>query len=382
MKRPKQIGVIPQPPHVAPGAQYGQKAALAAAKHTDPVGGGAAPPIPRLDQTAVPGLTMAAQARRPTPDQLAQARGILTNSEPQSDGRPAILTTDLLPDAAKKDPRYAKGMGSELAAANPELAYQYGIIRNGQHLMLGHPAVQQQEEPPRQGRLSEKTLEGLQRIAEDQRKRLGGAEVNTVPDKTEGTEAVEAATPPAATPDKEELQELLNSMDNFDLSRLQSETRVNIYNNAEQRKRIEARLKPLSIDELLMNNTVKQKVVIVPPGNGSQGFAVTYEHVSGTTDLKFKEMVSRACRTLDMGDAYFNDLYALLTLAASVHRINDVVFPDYRKDNGEVDETRMWERFKRVAGNILPMLAVLSVNYTWFDDRVRRLFVAEDVKNG
>ena len=49
---------------------------------------------------------------------------------------------------------------------------------------------------------------------------------------------------------------------------------------------------------------------------------------------------------------------------------------------GEFDEKRFWEKFDWMLKRNIHMLASLGIHYAWFEQRVRKLFVADAGKGG
>ena len=142
-------------------------------KYNEPTAGGPTPPIPMLDSQHVEGQTMAQQAS-------AQRRAPITQGsifEPPPVGAPGqmppppprvspaggplnIVPSDLLPEEAQQDPMFVQGQGSMYAAAQPELARKYGVIRGNQRIP---PQALVRQSPQQQGpqKLSPETIEGL-----------------------------------------------------------------------------------------------------------------------------------------------------------------------------------------------------------------------------
>lgn len=332
-------------------------------KHQDPVGGPI--PLPR----AIPDLTGEAPSRPMTMEQagLLESRADSIVVDKPEAKPPMLLPTDLLPEEAVQDPAFKKGVGSNLAMLQPELAYKYGIIRNGKHLVpKGSPMVGMavKPPPPPPGQLREETVQGLSQLAKDQQKKIDSASNTVEPTTTETAKVDNIGSSP------------MDDMDVFDIHRLRAALSRDILNNDEQRKIIEARLQPISIDEILISGTVVQKVPVIPGK-----FEPIFEHVSGEVDLELKALVGEKCKALDLGEQYFLDMYALYTLAAGTQGINSLRFPDYR-ENGQFNKERFKQRYEKVSRLIAPMLASLAANFTWFDQRVKRLFRAETIKNG
>lgn len=313
--------------------------------------GGPTPPIPRLDtkQVEVPG-TMAEHAMR--------ARGI---------AQPNLQIGDILPEAAMRDPLYRQGQGARMAANQPDLAMKYGVVRNGNYI------PPQALQPQKERKLSPETVQGLQQLAEFQ---LPQQEAPKEPEPQ--LQDIGKTTEEAFSKDqKQEIKEALKEMDEFQLDQFRQAITKDPLNNEEQRKIIESRLKPMTIDELIMTLTVTQDVPIIPGK-----LIATFKHPPGDVDLAIKRMIMNETKSLEVSERYFLDKFALMALCANLHAINNKPFPDYRDDSGEINEEMFYKRLNRMLRLPMYMLASLGINAQWFDARVKKLFVADVVGNG
>ena len=111
-------------------------------------------------------------------------------------------------------------------------------------------------------------------------------------------------------------------------------------------------------------------------------FEVEYESVTGEDDLNLKRMLVEEAKTLNVADRYLLDKYALYGLACAVKSINKKPLSKHRDNEGNFDEKLLEAKFKQILRMPLPMLAALGPHYFWFDQRVRKLFVATNIKNG
>ena len=87
-------------------------------------------------------------------------------------------------------------------------------------------------------------------------------------------------------------------------------------------------------------------------------------------------------KSLEPSDRYLLDKYSLMGLAVSLRSVNKKQIPLHEDHDGNFDDKKFWEKFNIVVKFPFHMLASLAVNWFWFDMRVRRLFVAEQVGNG
>lgn len=323
---------------------------------------------------------MAMDQRRPAVPQGS----ILQGSPPQQlQTGPDLRPTDLLPPEAQSDPAFQQGSGSMYAVAQPHLAMKYGVLRDNRRI----PAQQLMARPtvpggPKSTQLRPETLEDLKKIEELRTKSLQGESGELAAEQAAAQgpagQAANIGAPPAK--DKpltdEEVRKRVSGMDEFDLSTLHEMMVRDIINNEEQKKIVEARLEPLNLADLVVNYTVTQRVPIIP---GT--FEPEFESLTGEDDINLKRMLVEEAKTLKVDDRYLLDKYALFGLACAVKAINGKPLGTHRDANGNFDEKMLEEKFRRILRMPLPMLAALGPHYFWFDQRVRKLFVAQTIKN-
>jgi hypothetical protein len=366
--------------------------ARSGARYSTPVAGGPPPPIPRLDAPAAENLTMADQAnlsRLAAQHEGTMPTGIFggggmpavgpSKPFPTAPTRPNLFPSDVLPEEARQDPAFREGQGSMYASSQPELAYKYGVIRNGARIppqALGQP---------RKG-LSGETVAGLQAIQELQkaREKVEG-EDSRIAQESQQTSAGAAGRygnaptdGPANDPDtnKKTIEEAVKKLDDFDFNTFREMMLKDILNNDEQRKIIEERCKPLDITDLILKGYATQLVPIIPGK-----FEPEFQSMSGLEDLAIKQLIMEEGKTLHVNERYLLDKFSLMGVVVGVRSINNQVLPDHRV-NGKFNPEAFWVKFDLLTRYPFHLLASLGVNYYWFDLRVRKLFVAEKIKNG
>lgn len=374
-------------PHVDPAvtdpraAQYrkdieSRRPSTALPKYDTPVAGGPTPPIPHLDQPHQDGATMAQQA---TAQRRASTPGSIIEPE-QPSGKPNILPMDLLPPEAMKDPSFMHGAGSMYAASQPELARKYGVVRNSKHLspqaLMARPTAPGM---PGKGQISPGTIDDLKKLEELREKSLKAETGELAAEQQAADSAAGAAVNigggnPTGTGGGGGGGKQL---DEFDLDTLHQMMVKDLINNPEQRKIVEERCKPMSLADLVVEGFISQVVPVVP---GT--FEPEFTSLTGDDDLNLKRLILEEAKSLKVDDRYLLDKYALMGLACSVKAINGKPFGDYRDKDGDFHEESFLKKFKKIIRLPLPMLATMGTHYFWFDIRVRKLFVAEKVKNG
>jgi hypothetical protein len=377
-------------------------------RYNDPVAGGPDVPIPHLASDATDG-TMADQARRqrgmPQPSIIPNLDSVLSSlgNEPAlNHGSPGIVAgdthqqaptpargappqlpanlrrDDMLPEQATQDPDFRTGPGSMFAANQPAMALKYGVVRNKQFIS---PAQLRGAPAPGTGGLRPETVDGLKALEEFQQARQRSESGEASQDQQEVKDSMAGPAGGAGSTEKplseEAKKELLDDMDEFQLSRLKNALFKDMLNNEEQKAIIEARLKPLDLSELIITGRVSQ-IVPIHPGV----FEAEFQSYAAEEDLVVKRMIGEEAVSLRPSDRYLMDKYHLMGLTIAVTAINRRPLPDYRDAKGDFSEERFWAKYAIVARFNYHMMASLMVNWFWFDIRVRKLFRAESLGNG
>lgn len=394
-------GMSPEVQAYAAGAQARRARKVAAPKANMPVGGIALPPVPRLDSEHTPGMTMAASADQANFEKLVAAQGTMNTDQGQPEtsvvemptpqqlqprGQPAnlgILPGDVLPEAATEDPNFRQGHGSMVAAAQPELALKYGVLRKGQWI----PGQKIQNPGGSKKQLSQKSVEDLQRINELQKQQTSTdgvglpktkeEAVSQVPEAAKAAAKVAGEGEPLSKEEEVKLKKELGKLDEFQLATLRERMMKDIIQNDEQKKIIEDRLEPLAIDELLLHNRIKQKVPIIPGR-----FEPTFRSVSGQEDMAIKRLITEESDSIQVSQQYLVDKYSLMAVTLGVYAVSSAPLSEHLDNEGNFDDEKFLAKFNRVSKLPTHMLASLGVNYGWFEERVRALFVADEVGNG
>jgi hypothetical protein len=290
-----------------------------------------------------------------------------------------ITATDTLPEEAATDPNFQTGFGSMLAAAQPQLALKYGVIRQGQRL-----APQQlQQSAGMGGTLRQETLKDLQDLqALANQQQPGLPQTNQEADQqVAGSSAAHSARAggelKGENEEDKEVREAIEMMDSFDYDKVREVMSRDVLNNPDQKELIESRCKPLDIEELILRNKICQDVPVIPGK-----FVITFESMAGDDDLELKRLVMVESKSAEVTDRYLLDKFAFMALTCGLKAINANPVPTHLDEKGEFDEKKFWLKFAWVMKRPLHMLASIGVNHTWFEMRVRRLFVAEKVGNG
>lgn len=247
-----------------------------------------------------------------------------------------------LPPEAQQDPRFRPGVGSMYAANQPGLKGSAPVAPKAN--------------------LSQETIEGLEALNKF------NAEAQAAQEK----QAEQAAKGAAEKDIPERLADDLGLNDDF--MRELRERRADL-DTPELQKAIEERCKPLLIEQLIEEGELRQLVPVV-----REKFIVEFRTISGEEDLALKRelYVER-----NAPDVYLYDKLNMMQLAAGIYAVNGRPLPDHLNDKRRFDKPQFLIKFNKVTSMPLPMLASLSINYTWFDRRARKLFIdLDELKNG
>lgn len=261
-----------------------------------------------------------------------------------------------LPPEAAQQPGFIPGMGSMFAANQPHLATS--------------PA---HEPPPKPGdpyrpTLSKETRESLKALAEFQTKAQKVQEDDV--DDTEvkaKAEKLEKDVKEGA-PEKDFMTELKDLLD--------SPKEWNALNNPARRKEIEGRCKEMDIADIILHGEVRQEV---PIRTGKQPLLIVYRSVSAEEDLAVKRMMFGETG----GDRYLIDKFSIMQLTLGIVSINGEVLPSHLTEERKFDEKLFKNKYDKLLKFPIQFVADLGIQYQWFDERVRGLFVGstEAVKN-
>jgi hypothetical protein len=226
---------------------------------------------------------------------------------------------------ATKDPRFIPGMGSMIASNQPQLKDPRPVI-------------------------SDKTKADLET--------LNMLQKNPPAAKPSDEESAEAEEEKILAEGRKQIAEMK--------SYVGDDYQWNIHNNPTRKKEIESRLKDLDIVDIIQYGEIRQEITIVP-----DKMKLTLRSVSGEEDLAVKRMMF----TENGGDRYMLDKFSLMNLACGVVAINNFELPSHMNDKNKFDESLFLKKFDTLMRFPAQFLADMGVQYMWFDERVRKLFV-------
>lgn len=165
---------------------------------------------------------------------------------------------------------------------------------------------------------------------------------------------------------QEAMAEELLDVFNFD----QVNTAERVLNNKKRRDEIESRCSEMKFEDLLMFDEVRQTVPIRADGK----FTVIYRSLKPEESLFLKDFLSKQKMP---SETYALEKFALCQLTCAVVKINDNELPSHLDKNGEPDEELFKIKLRKMVKKSGYIAADLSVNYAWFDIRIRKLMTHE-----
>jgi len=255
------------------------------------------------------------------------------------------------------------GVGSAYVA-NQRMArgHTKGPVTLGEAKRMG--TVQQDDKPKeRPKQLSPESMEALKKV------------------QVEDTPAFEEPKSPLddtdAKKDMEEAEDELATSDfpgfNFDALTRQQQ----VIANDERRKIIESRLEPLNIGDMIIQSEIKQTIPVIPDKLVYTLRTFNQQEYLFCLQYVYDQVGSAA---------YVEELLNTCKLACALFALNGKALPDHRKEIGtpkeEVDRDAFRNKLAILSRMPTNLLADISVQAIWFQERVQKLFSIENLKNG
>lgn len=235
----------------------------------------------------------------------------------------------------------------------------------------------------RKASLRPETMEGLKALHE------AATKVNTPPSEAKPVAAAEPVAeedaPLPGTPKKgmklnDDERQRLAEMSDLDFDLMMSRVRSDVINNEEEKKAIEARLKPLDLADGIVTGEFTQFVDIVPGK-----FEVVFRSLTPFENETIRRHVLGMILEEREYSQIHQDKYGFMQVVAALHSINGQELPSHLKKVANGREFMMdifMKKYSRFTSYPVPMIHALSVHANWFDLRVRALFTTAALKNG
>ena len=211
-------------------------------------------------------------------------------------------------------------------------------------------------------------------------------------------EAAPAPTPPVAAPTPEPAKEepkklqsitrddereaLAESAD-LDVDLMLERMRSDVINNNEERKAVEARLKPMDLADGLLTGEWRQHVPI-QPGK----LEVVFRTITPLENEEIRRHILGEILADERQSRWSGERYGFMQTVAAVHSINGQELPRHltNPDKGAAGRKFLWDVFAKKVDLFMaypgPLIHALGTHAHWFDLRVRGLFSTTTLKNG
>ena len=146
--------------------------------------------------------------------------------------------------------------------------------------------------------------------------------------------------------------------------------------DARRRKAIEARLKPLSFDDLVLRGSVSQDIFI----------RSNYVLRLGTLKQYEKMFVLESLYGLQGSDAYVEATQSLYCATCALEQINGKSIPTHREYEGDMLKERVSpELFEKKLGIVkrlaAPIFLDILIQFDWLNERAHELLTTDNMKN-
>jgi len=147
-----------------------------------------------------------------------------------------------------------------------------------------------------------------------------------------------------------------------------------LVNNDKRRESIEAKLEPMQIDDLILHNELRQTVPLL----GGR-LKVVFRSTSGEEDLGVKQLLD----DLSANNARFMlDSFSLMNACLGVRSVGKAELPPVLDEKERFSPTLFEVRYRRFLKFPQVVLRDIVINFVWFDRRVQKVVVAEELGNG
>lgn len=174
-------------------------------------------------------------------------------------------------------------------------------------------------------------------------------------------------------------KKILSNMDSLDLGQALKRIEKDVINNTAVRKAVEEKLEDIDLTAGISKGQFTQVVPI------TDKLSVTYRSVTPEEDKRIRVILFNMTAEEPRFEYMADDLYGLMLIVASVHRINSTEMPAHMigTTHSEVfSEDIFMKKFDLFSRYPQPMIHALGVHGSWFDQRVRKLFTPASLKNG
>ena len=140
-------------------------------------------------------------------------------------------------------------------------------------------------------------------------------------------------------------------------------------------KRLEEMGREIKLSQMYEVGEFRQLIPIVP-----SEFEPEFRTITPEEDSQIKLMMSKESDEVSL--RYLNDKYAVISMLCALRRLNDTDLPEHFTNQKGWNEKNFQEKAKIIRRMPVPAVWSLMVHNIWFEDRCRKVFKLEDLKNG
>jgi hypothetical protein len=247
--------------------------------------------------------------------------------------------------------------------------------------------IEGREGPGGTSSLSAETVAGLKALK---------SEMDKLRPEAKGEPHMDAATtpekkgePPASVPTAKGLSEkqvraAMRDLDGLEFDRIAARIQQDVINNQAERSAVEARLKAenneISLEEGLGSGVFTQSVPI------TDKLRVIFRSMSPHENQSLRMLLWQWVDKDPRLEGLASDLYGVMLIVATVVQIGTNKLPEHMQGpevyRAEFNEEIFTQKFRLLSRYPSPLIHAIGVHANWFDDRVRKVFTAEALKNG
>jgi hypothetical protein len=218
-----------------------------------------------------------------------------------------------------------------------------------------------------------RALEEQRRMASGSPVQESGISAATAAQLEQAAKALDTKAASTDVVEKVKKEEEDEGDDVLDLLRGPKDESRRILDNKTRRKEIEERCEPMKFEDLLLKDEVQQTVPIIPGK-----FEPRFRSITPEESLFIKKYLSKD----NNSDVYMLEKYTLCQLALGIVAINGRPLPEHRAADGSVDQAAFEAKLALLRKKSGHIMDDLSLNYYWFDMRVRKLLSPDALGNG
>lgn len=180
----------------------------------------------------------------------------------------------------------------------------------------------------------------------------------------------------------EETQKALGRMDKLQLNKLLMQIANDPINNEEQQKiadKLAEEDDPLDIGDIISKNVAEQWVPI------NSKLRVRFRQPSPWEEHEIRRLISEMVEKGLVEEGLSAEVYGLMTTVAALKQINDNLLPSQIKGRGanqSFDAEAFLRKYETIRRMPTALIHSLTTHAWWFDQRVRKLFTMDNLKNG